>query len=59
VSFNFGRVLTGVTLIATGALQTWFQGDFAKIGRVTSLIFALGMLISWWISDSKKEQIEN
>lgn len=59
VSFNFGRVLTGVTLIATGALQTWFQGDFAKIGRVTSLIFALGMLISWWISDSRKEQLED
>lgn len=44
VSFNFGRILTAVTVFTTGYLTEIFGGDYAQIGRVTSLIFALGMV---------------
>ena len=44
VGFNFGRILTAVTIFATGALIDLFAGDYARIGRVTSLVFAVGML---------------
>lgn len=53
VSFNFGRILTAITVFATGALTTWFDGDYAKIGRVTSLIFAVGMLVACLSPDRK------
>jgi sugar phosphate permease len=54
VSFNFGRILTAATIFATGALTKLFDGDFARIGRVTSLIFALGMLAACLAPDTQK-----
>jgi MFS family permease len=41
VSFNFGRILTAVTIFASGLLLTWFKGDYAQIGRVTIVATAL------------------
>jgi hypothetical protein len=59
VSFNFGRILTAVTVFLTGVLMTYFEGDFARIGRVTSLIFAVGMIIIWFAPDTLKKQLED
>lgn len=47
VSFNFGRIVTALTLFATGAMIQWF-GDYERIGRVTSLVFLLGMIAIWF-----------
>lgn len=52
VSFNFGRILTAMTIFATGSLMQVFGGDYARIGRVTSLIFALGMIAVWFAPDT-------
>ncbi len=59
VSFNFGRILTAVTVFATGALITLFAGDYARIGRVTSLVFAAGMLAPCLAPDTSRRQIED
>lgn len=59
VSFNFGRILTAVTVFATGALMSYFKGDYSQIGRVTSLIFALGMIIVWFAPDTSKKRLED
>jgi hypothetical protein len=59
VSFNFGRILTAVTVFATGTLTELFHGDYARIGRATSLIFAVGMLIIWFAPDTSRKQIED
>ncbi|MCA9097244.1 MAG: MFS transporter, partial [Planctomycetaceae bacterium] len=59
VSFNFGRILTAVTIFVTGTLTQVFAGDFAGIGRVTSLIFAGGMLLIFFIPDTSQRQLED
>ena len=59
VSFNFGRILTAVTIFATGALKTYFAGDYAQIGRVTSLIYLIGMLVIWLAPDTTRRQLED
>jgi hypothetical protein len=59
VSFNFGRILTAVTIFATGAITTYFGGDYARIGRVTSLIFLIGALAIWLAPDTTKWQLED
>lgn len=59
VSFNFGRILTALTIVATGALMAYFAGDYAKIGRVTSLVFLFGMIVIWFAPDTSKGQIED
>ncbi len=57
VSFNFGRVITAATVFATGALTRFF-GDYAVLGRWTSLIFVLGMLAIWFAPDTGRKQLE-
>jgi MFS family permease len=59
VSFNFGRIVTAVTIFATGALMSLFAGDYARIGRVTSLIFAVGMIATWFAPDTSQKQLQD
>lgn len=57
VSFNFGRILTGIAVLATGALMSFFSGDYAQIGRATSLIFAVGLFVIWLAPDTSRKQL--
>lgn len=57
VSFNFGRILTGGTLLATGYLMATFGGDYAKIGRVTSVVFLVGMIAILFAPDTSKRDM--
>lgn len=59
VSFNFGRILTAVTIFGTGALMNLFAGDYARIGRVTSLVFALGLVAACFMPDTSQQQLED
>ena len=59
VSFNFGRIVTAVTLFTVGALMHLFAGDYARIGRVTSLLFILGMIGIWFVPDTGERQLED
>jgi hypothetical protein len=49
VAFNFGRIAAGFGAI-TGAMV---GKDFAQIGIVVSLIYAVGMLIIWLAPETK------
>lgn len=57
VSFNFGRVLTAIGVLGTGALTAYFQEDYARTGRVTSLVYVLGMIIILFAPDTSKKKI--
>jgi len=59
VGFNFGRIATAVTLFAAGALMEHFRGDYARIGRITSLAFILGMVAILLAPDTSKKQLED
>jgi len=59
VSFNFGRVATAFTVFATGMLSEYFAGDYARIGRITSLFFAVGMLAVYLAPDTSQKQLED
>ena len=59
VSFNFGRIVTAVTVFSTGALTALFAGNYAQIGRVTSLVFAIGLVVIWLAPDTSERQLEH
>lgn len=59
VSFNFGRILTAVTVFATGALTSYFNNDYARMGQVTSLIFAVGMVAIFFAPDTSARRLED
>ncbi len=59
VSFNFGRILTAVTVFATGTLAASFNKDYAALGRVTSLVYLLGAAVIWLAPDTTRRQLED
>lgn len=59
VSFNFGRILTAVGVLGGAALLGFFSGDYAKLGRVTSLIYAVGLVVIWFAPIRSDASIED
>jgi MFS family permease len=59
VSFNFGRIATALTLFVAGLLMEFFHEDYARIGRLTSLFFILGMLAICFAPDTSRKQLED
>lgn len=57
VSFNFGRILTAVTVFLTGTLTSLFDGNYARIGQITSLVFALGVVVICFAPDTSQKQL--
>ncbi|MEX0586178.1 MAG: MFS transporter [Pirellulales bacterium] len=57
VSFNFGRYLSALGILATGAVAASFGGDYPRIGQVTSLVFALGMVVIWFAPDTSRRSL--
>lgn len=59
VCFNFGRILTAATVFGAGWLFDLFDGKFERIGRVTSLFFAVGMVVICFAPDTSKKQLSD
>lgn len=59
IGFNFGRIVTAVTIFISGALMAYFEGSYPRIGRVTSLLFLLGIVFIWFAPDTSKKQLED
>jgi MFS family permease len=57
VSFNFGRIVTAVTLFASGALMGYFGGDYARIGRITAMFFIVGIVAILFAPDTSRKQL--
>ena len=59
VSFNFGRIFTAITIFLTGYLTGLFDGNYAHIGRVTSLIFLVGMVVVLLAPDTSNRDMND
>ncbi len=44
VCFNFGRILTALTVAGTAIFLEAFNNDYARIGQITSFIYLLGAI---------------
>jgi len=54
VSFNFGRILAASLIFLTPAVTAAFDGNYAHIGRVTSLFYIFGMIFIFFAPDTSK-----
>ena len=59
ISYNFGRILATITVFTTGALISHFGSDYARIGTITSFIFAVGMVVILLAPDTASRQLED
>lgn len=48
LAYNAGRFLTAAGVLASGWLFTAFGADYARVGAVLSLVYALGMVVIWF-----------
>jgi hypothetical protein len=58
VTFNFGRILSAAGVLVTAGLVSYFHGDYARVGRLTHLIFALGMVVILFAPDTSKKSMD-
>jgi MFS transporter, SHS family, sialic acid transporter len=58
VAFNWGRVLTAVGVLLGGQLMLTFGGDYARVGQVTCLVYALGMVVICFAPDTTGKGLE-
>ena len=59
VSYNFGRFASAAGVLGAGALMQVFGGDYAKVGVITSLIYALGMVVIWFAPDTTGKSLRD
>lgn len=58
VTFNFGRIMSAVGVLGAGGLMVVFEGDYARVGRITSLIYAFGMVVILFAPDTSGRRLD-
>ena len=58
VSFNFGRILAACGVLTAGILTAAFGGDYGKAGSVTTLVYALGMIVILFAPDTTRAKLK-
>jgi SHS family sialic acid transporter-like MFS transporter len=57
-AYNFGRIIAAVGTVTSGALvNRFFEGDFAKMCAVTSLVYVVGLVLIWFCPETKNRPL--
>ena len=59
VCFNFGRILTVATVLVTSALVATFGSNYAVIGKITSLIYGVGLIVVYFAPVTTSKLVED
>jgi predicted MFS family arabinose efflux permease len=59
ISFNTGRIVSAMVVLSAGMLLDQFGGDYARVGLWTGLIYAVGMVIIWWVPSGRSTRLED
>ena len=59
ISYNSGRFLTAAGVMAAGLLIQLFQGDYARVGSITGLVYALGVAVIWLAPETKGKELQS
>lgn len=54
VAMNIGRFVTAAGVMMGGQLFRWFHNDYSAVGASFATVFAMGILIAFWIPTSQK-----
>ena len=56
VSYNFGRILSAGAVLGSTGLSSFFHGDISKMGATTSVVYAAGLVLAWFIPARKEPE---
>ena len=57
ITFNFGRIIAAVGVFQTGKLVAGFGGSYAKAGATMSLIYVIGLILIWFVPETKGSKL--
>jgi MFS family permease len=57
IAFNWGRVATAVGVLLGGQLMLTYNGDYARVGQITCLVYGLGMVVILFAPDTSERQL--
>ncbi len=58
IAYNTGRFASAAGVFLAGALMAWSGGDYAKVGVITGLVYALGMVVVWWAPNTTDKSLD-
>ena len=53
VCFNTGRIFAAIGAVLSGRLVDFFGGDYARMGSVIGLVYVLGIVLIWFVPETK------
>jgi MFS family permease len=59
VTYNFGKLASAAGVLMAGALIHHFQGDYARVGAITSLVYGLGMVVICFAPDTTSKGLRD
>lgn len=59
IAYNSGRFVSAAGAFGAGLLMAWSGGDYARVGVITGLIYALGMFVIWWAPDTSRQSLNS
>jgi len=57
VSFNFGRILTALGVLAAGWITYALGDDYGRVGSITTLAFGAGAIVILFAPDTTKQKL--
>jgi len=58
MAWNSGRFATAVGVLFAGLLFTALGGDYAKVGTICAMIYALGLVVIWFAPNNTQQNLE-
>lgn len=59
LAYNTGRFVSAAGVVGAGVFMAWSGGDYAKVGMITGLVYALGMIVIWWAPDTSNKSLDD
>jgi len=53
IAFNLGRIIAAVGAVQMGTLMHTFGGSYAKAGAVITLVYLAGLVLIWFVPETK------
>ena len=58
LAYNSGRFATAAGVLLAGFLFTALGGDYARVGTLCAMIYALGLVVIWFAPDTKSKTLQ-
>lgn len=59
IAYNSGRFVSAAGALGTGALMAWSGGDYARVGMISGLVYAFGLIAIWFAPTAPRESLES